>query len=69
MTNIEMQTMNAVQSINRKMRDQHEIDWEKRTWELYKLYLAKREPIDALAIADATTKYYKDNYKKLLYDE
>ena len=61
-----MQTMNAVQSINRKMCDQNEINWEQRTWELFKLYLAKREPIDALAIADATVKYYKDNYKKLL---
>lgn len=66
MTQIEMQTMNAVQSMNRKMRDQQEIDWEQRTWDLYTLYLAKREPIDALALADATVKYYKENYQKLI---
>lgn len=34
MTNIEIQTMNAVQSMNRKMRDQRETDWEQRRYEI-----------------------------------
>jgi hypothetical protein len=36
MTNIEIQTMNAVQSMNRKMRDQNEINWEQRRYEIAK---------------------------------
>lgn len=36
MTVIEHKTMEAVQSINRKMRDQREIDWEERRYEIAK---------------------------------
>lgn len=31
---IEQRTMDAIQSINRKMRDQHEPDWEQRRYEI-----------------------------------
>ena len=36
MTQIEIQTMNAVQSVNRKMRNQNETDWEQRRYEIAK---------------------------------
>lgn len=36
MTQIEMQTMNAIQSINRKMKDSTTIDWEQRRYEIAK---------------------------------
>lgn len=36
MTVIEQRTMDAIQSINRKMRDQHEPDWEQRRYEIAK---------------------------------
>lgn len=34
MTVNEARTHEAIQSMNRKMRDQNRIDWEKRKWEL-----------------------------------
>lgn len=36
MTIIEQRTMDAVQSMNRKMRNQNEIDWEQRRYEIAK---------------------------------
>ena len=36
MTNIDILTHQAVQSIDCKMRDQHEIDWEQRRYEIAK---------------------------------
>ncbi len=36
MTQIEMQTMNAIQSINRKTKDANQIDWEQRRYEIAK---------------------------------
>ena len=36
MTNSELKTNEAIQSINRKMRDQKEIDWEQRRYEIAK---------------------------------
>ena len=36
MTRIEQMTMDAIQSMNRKMRDQHDIDWEQRRYEIAK---------------------------------
>lgn len=36
MTNIEILTLQAIQSIDCKMRDQHEIDWEQRRYEIAK---------------------------------
>ena len=34
MTRIEMDALNAVRNIDRKMKDQREIDWEKRRYEV-----------------------------------
>lgn len=34
LTRIEMDTMRAIESINRKMKDQREIDWEQRRYEI-----------------------------------
>lgn len=36
MTQIELRTMEAVQSINRKLRDQHSCNWEERRYEIAK---------------------------------
>ena len=36
MTRIEQMTMDAIKSMNRKMKDQHEIDWEQRRYEIAK---------------------------------
>ena len=36
MTIIEQQTMNAIQSMNKKMADQHPINWERRRYEIAK---------------------------------
>lgn len=36
MTVFDERTMGAIQSINRKMRDQHEPDWEQRRYEIAK---------------------------------
>lgn len=36
MTRIEQMTMDAIQSIDRKMKDQHDIDWEQRRYEIAK---------------------------------
>ena len=36
MSNMEILTHQAIQSIDCKMRDQHEIDWEQRRYELAK---------------------------------
>lgn len=41
MTVIEQRTMDAIQSINRKMRDQHEPDWEQRRYEIAKEIFAR----------------------------
>ena len=35
MTVDEQRTMSAIQSINRKMKDQTDIDWEERTFRMY----------------------------------
>ena len=39
MTIIEQRTMDAIQSINRKMRDQNEVDWEQRRYEIARTIL------------------------------
>ena len=36
MTNSEIRTNEAVQNINRKLRDQNKIDWEQRRYEIAK---------------------------------
>lgn len=36
MTQIEMQTMSAIQSINKKTKDANQIDWEQRRYEIAK---------------------------------
>ena len=36
MSNMEILTHQAIQSIDGKMRDQHEIDWEQRRYEIAK---------------------------------
>ena len=36
MTIIEQRTMDAVQSMNRKMKDQNQVDWEQRRYEIAK---------------------------------
>lgn len=40
LTRIEMDYMRAVESINRKMKDQREIDWEARRYEIARDVLA-----------------------------
>lgn len=42
MTNCEVLTMQAVQSMDCKMRDQHEIDWEQRRFEIAKELYANK---------------------------
>ena len=42
MTNIEILTHQALQSIDCKMRDQNEIDWEQRRYEVAKEYYCSR---------------------------
>lgn len=34
LTRIEMDTMRAIESMNRKMKDQRDIDWEQRRYEV-----------------------------------
>ena len=34
MTRIEQMTMESIQSMNRKIKDQHDIDWEQRRYEI-----------------------------------
>ena len=41
MTQIEMQTMNAIQSINKKTKDANQIDWEQRRYEIAKDIFAR----------------------------
>lgn len=68
LTRIEMDYMNSVCSINRKMKDQKEIDWEQRRYEIAKEMLAafmsnscsevydyemERQAREAVAYADA----------------
>lgn len=60
MTVIEQRTMDAIQSINRKMRDQREPDWEQRRYEIAKDIFVHRLILsqDRLALteeADAET--------------
>lgn len=60
MTVIEQRTMDAIQSINRKMRDQREPDWEQRRYEIAKDIFVHRLMLsqDRLALteeADAET--------------
>lgn len=40
MTNSDLKTNEAIQSINRKLKNQHEIDWEQRRYEIAKDVLA-----------------------------
>lgn len=40
LTRIEMDTMRAIESMNRKMKDQREIDWEQRRYEIARDVLA-----------------------------
>ena len=62
MTIIEQRTMDAVQSMNRKMRDQNEIDWEQRRYEIAKDALcaiigtrtSMKENVSAIHIIKAT---------------
>ena len=49
MTRIEMDTMRAIESMNRKMKDQREIDWEQRRYEV------AREAICAILANSSTS--------------
>lgn len=40
LTRIEMDTMRAIENMNRKMKDQREIDWEQRRYEIAKVCMA-----------------------------
>lgn len=62
MTRIEMDTMRAIESMNRKMKDQRQIDWEQRRYEIAKGWLCATATIpqdmdercwNAVRIADA----------------
>lgn len=79
MTNIEILTLQAIQSIDCKMRDQHEIDWEQRRYEIAKeclptvyqtaLEIAKKtgvieEPKDIVAVAVDLADLLIENLKK-----
>lgn len=79
MTNIEILTLQAIQSIDCKMRDQHEIDWEQRRYEIAKeclptvyqtaLEIAKKtgvieEPKDIVAVAVDLADVLIENLKK-----
>lgn len=79
MTNIEILTLQAIQSIDCKMRDQHEIDWEQRRYEIAKeclptvyqtaLEIAKKtgvieEPKDIVAVAVDLAGVLIENLKK-----
>lgn len=79
MTNIDILTHQAVQSINCKMRDQNEIDWEQRRYEIAKeclptvyqtaLEIAKKtgvieEPKDIVAVAVDLADVLIENLKK-----
>ena len=73
LTRIEMDTMRAIENMNRKMKDQREIDWEKRRYEIAKTclpfclegcqgrfeFVAK----EAVAIADALINELKGGLK------
>ena len=79
MTNTEILTLQAIQSIDCKMRDQHEIDWEQRRYEIAKeclptvyqtaLEIAKKtgvieEPKDIVAVAVDLADVLIENLKK-----
>ena len=79
MTNIEILTLQAIQSIDCKMRDQHEIDWEQRRYEIAKeclptvyqtaLEIAKKtgaieKPKDIVAVAVDLADLLIENLKK-----
>lgn len=79
MTNIEILTLQAIQSIDCKMRDQHEIDWEQRRYEIAKeclptvyqttLEIAKKtgvieEPKNIVAVAVDLADVLIENLKK-----
>lgn len=79
MTNIDILTHQAVQSIDCKMRDQHEIDWEQRRYEIAKeclptvyqtaLEIAKKtgvieKPKDIVAVAVDLADLLIENLKK-----
>lgn len=59
MTNIEIRTNEAVQSINRKMRDQNKIDWEQRRYEIAKgmLPFCAQETVKAINDNPYSDKY------------
>lgn len=67
-TQIEKDTMRAIESMNRKMKDQREIDWEQRRYEIARDMMAafmsnsssnvyagtcEQQAKDAVAFADA----------------
>ena len=79
MTNIDILTHQAIQSIDCKMRDQTEIDWEQRRYEIAKeclptvyqtaLEIAKKtgiidEPKDIVAVAVDLADVLIENLKK-----
>lgn len=73
-TVIEQRTMDAIQSINRKMKDSQQIDWEQRRYEIAKEILPQAynqsNPIaaadEAVAYADALiAELKKSNSKKM----
>ena len=68
LTRIEMDTMRAIESMNRKMKDQRDIDWEQRRYEVARDMMAafmsnscsnvyggsyERQAKDAVMYADA----------------
>lgn len=78
LTRIEMDTMRAIENMNRKMKDQREIDWEQRRYEIARDMLAaflsnscsnvyagtrEEQAKDAVAYADALINELKGGSK------
>lgn len=59
MSNLEILTMHAVQSIDEKMRDQRAIDWEQRRYEIAKELYANK-CLDVVAEYVAMSMYVTD---------
>lgn len=69
MTNMEILTHQAIQSIAEKMRDQKEINWEQRRYEIAKdLYLIAYNDMNPLEPKDAPAKIAVE-FANLLIEE
>ncbi|RLT75601.1 hypothetical protein D7V95_13085 [bacterium J10(2018)] len=69
MTVIEQRTMDAIQSINRKMRDQYEPDWEQRRYEIALAMFASPHYVtaeEAVMNADDLIAELKKQRKKMI---